>query len=132
MDLAHLDLHDSNSKCAGQRYWYVFFISSLLTFFGGLCAIICWRIIFGTILYVHDIINPKIKRWVIFFDLKKKIIIIFNGCFQFKYNRKYEEKPYTNKRASCDIRVSFTYGRDFCGELISGKNFSNHLSKFQN
>jgi hypothetical protein len=32
-------------ECGGQRYWYVFLMSSLVTFFGGLLIIFTWRVI---------------------------------------------------------------------------------------
>lgn len=40
------NMADSTSldpDCVGQRYWYVFLISSLFTFFGGLIVIYLWR-----------------------------------------------------------------------------------------
>ncbi len=39
----HLDDTSLDLSCSGQRYWYVFFVSSLLTFFGGIFIIFCWR-----------------------------------------------------------------------------------------
>jgi hypothetical protein len=30
-------------ECGGLRYWYVFLLSSLITFFGGLIIIFLWR-----------------------------------------------------------------------------------------
>lgn len=122
MGLAHMDLHDLDSKCAGQRYWYVFLISSLLTFFGGLCAIIGWRIFFETLSVVHDFMDPKIKKWVILLIVCRFwVYFVLNNILWVKYNRKYEENPFVNRKTSCDFHISLTYGRDFCGELISGK-----------
>ena len=34
-----------DQDCLGQRYWYAFLMSSLITFFGGLFIIILWRTI---------------------------------------------------------------------------------------
>lgn len=41
----HLDNTSLDPNCVGQRYWYVFFISSLLTFFGGIFVIFVWRLL---------------------------------------------------------------------------------------
>ena len=30
-------------ECAGTTYWYIFLMSSLFTFFGGLFIILFWR-----------------------------------------------------------------------------------------
>ncbi len=46
MNRLQLELKDSlNLKCAGQRYWYVFFLSSLVTFIGGLGVILLFRLV---------------------------------------------------------------------------------------
>jgi hypothetical protein len=41
----HLENTSLDPKCAGQRYWYVFLMSSLITFFGGLLIIYILRVI---------------------------------------------------------------------------------------
>ena len=40
-----LDNTSLDPDCVGQRYWYVFFISSLLTLFGGIFVIFIWRVL---------------------------------------------------------------------------------------
>ena len=44
-------------SCAGQRYWYAFLMSSLVTFFGGIFIIYVWRLL----------------RFMFFGDMGKKI-----------------------------------------------------------
>ena len=38
-----IENHNLDVDCMGQRYWYAFLLSSLITFFGGLTIIIIWR-----------------------------------------------------------------------------------------
>lgn len=45
MGQTHIQLENTSldPACVGQRYWYAFLMSSLVTFFGGLFIISCWR-----------------------------------------------------------------------------------------
>jgi hypothetical protein len=38
-----LDYTSLDPECGGQRYWYAFLMSSLITFFGGILLIYFWR-----------------------------------------------------------------------------------------
>jgi hypothetical protein len=56
-----IDNSSLDPSCVGQRYWYAFFISSLITFFGGLFIIIFWRLISY---FVFSKIGRKFKESV--------------------------------------------------------------------
>jgi hypothetical protein len=61
----HLENSSLDPQCVGQRYWYAFFISSLVTFFGGLFIICFWRLLSYLI---FSKLAKKFKEYV-----KKKI-----------------------------------------------------------
>jgi hypothetical protein len=68
----HLENTSLDPKCAGQRYWYVFLMSSLITFFGGLLIICILRVI-------HYFIYGPIEKYI-----KRKV----NNLKKFKVNNK--------------------------------------------
>ena len=41
-----VDYTSLDPNCVGERYWHTFFISSLITFLGGLILILFWRFIY--------------------------------------------------------------------------------------
>lgn len=56
---ANLDNNSLDLECIGKRYWYVFLMSSLITFFGGLLMIFVWR--FLTFLF-YEIVVKKLSK----------------------------------------------------------------------
>ena len=67
--IGDLDNTSLDPACAGQRYWYVFLMSSLVTFFGGLFVIAFWRLLifFNLTLKLKEKVNRMNKSTLIFF-----------------------------------------------------------------
>ena len=115
----HLDDTSLDLSCAGQRYWYVFFVSSLLTFFGGIFIIFCWRLL-SFVCYGN--------LWQ---ACKRSVGRTFSFCcclsqsswnFWFKVKKKELLRQTTNVDATYESKIAWvTSAKDFCGELISGK-----------
>ena len=57
--------------CVGQRYWYIFLMSSLFTFFGGLLIIFAWRVsTYLTFSVFCNSIRRRVKFYYIYTKLK--------------------------------------------------------------
>jgi hypothetical protein len=106
-------------ECAGTTYWYIFLLSSLLTFFGGLFIIVLWRCIKY---FFHANFTVNIKNKVRIFEM---IDFFFNFlcCHPKKIIKNDPIKASFNENEYADNEIGFvTYAKDFCGELISGLN----------
>ncbi|CAF0827923.1 unnamed protein product [Brachionus calyciflorus] len=98
-----LDNTSLDPECIGRRYWYVFLMSSLITFFGGLLIIFFWR--FMTFLLYGQ-----------FFKKIRKRVFKFKNIDQI------------NLLEHSDPEIGWvTTARDFCGELISGQSTSGRI-----
>ena len=100
----HSLLNTDDHECGIQRYWYIFFSSTLATFFGGLVVILLFR-------FISQVLNFLVKKIRSFPSWRGKK----------KYKPRY--LYYREKRRKLFFRsgICFTYIKDFCGELISGK-----------
>lgn len=85
--LSTLDNSSLDPDCVGQRYWYVFLMSSLLTCFGGLIIIYIWRI---TTYVFYNYWSKRVKANVSYHNLnfEKKYFISTQWlvkfiCFKF-------------------------------------------------
>ncbi len=74
-----IDNSSLDPSCVGQRYWYAFFISSLITFFGGLFIIIFWRLISY---FVFSKIGRKFKESV---KITSKFLFIKSSQFRLNF-----------------------------------------------
>ncbi|RNA42805.1 calcium-activated potassium channel slowpoke-like [Brachionus plicatilis] len=98
-----LDNSNLDPECIGRRYWYVFLMSSLITFFGGLLIIFVWR--FLTFLFVGKFFK-KIRKRIFKTDNIDAVISLENS----------------------DTEIGWvTAARDFCGELISAQSISGRI-----
>lgn len=113
----HLDNSSLDQQCVGQRYWYAFFISSLLTFFGGLFIICFWRL---TSYFLLGKIGRKFKESVIF--LLFTIYYYDSNFLNFQIHFKFKKKETLTLIENTEPEIAWvTSAKDFCGELISGK-----------
>ena len=68
-----------DQDCLGQRYWYAFLMSSLITFFGGLLIIILWRVITyccfgqGRIKFINRV---GLINMILYINLKKFFFLL--------------------------------------------------------
>lgn len=88
--------------CVGQRYWYIFLMSSLFTFFGGLIIIFAWRL----------------SSYI--------TLSFFCNAFRSRFG-KNEGVPLIDYSTAESEIGWVTTARDFCGELISGQSTSGRI-----
>jgi hypothetical protein len=96
----HLSVLDNSSldpDCVGQRYWYVFLMSSLFTCFGGLIIIYFWRLI---------------------------TYAFYNYCSK---STQGDGVTFIDNNSNGSEIGWVTTARDFCGELISGQSTSGRI-----
>lgn len=90
--------------CTGQRQWYAFLCSSLITFFAGLLLVLTWRI-FAWLCYSQ----PK--------DVHKALPAPTQAL---------ANSPHAGKKPEAEIGW-VTEAKDWAGELISGQTTTGRI-----
>ena len=109
-----LEYTSLDPECAGQRYWYAFLMSSLITFFGGIAIIYFWRL-FRYVFFGN--LSRRIKAHLRKGDTSREAINLIDHQNHHNYQQ-------TQQNSEIGWVTS---ARDFCGELISGQSTSGRL-----
>lgn len=123
-----------DSDCLGQRYWYAFLMSSLITFFGGLFIIICWRL-FTYFCYGHGgkrlidrvSIDHDVLEYYYFYSCPSCFLFF---CLKFfnRHDSQYSKDKKSFFNRSSDPEIGWvTTAKDWAGELISGQSTSGRI-----